>query len=211
MSDMDLMGMIADERRRLADLVESLTPAQLATRSLCDAWTVKEVVGHLVAAVAAANGPALLLLVRSGFNIHRANARLAARMAHRPAGELAGMLRAHAENPFRPPIVGHAGQLTDLQVHGQDIRRPLGLPHDLRGDRLRVSLDFLVGGRAVGFVPRRRPAGLRFEATDLDWASGTGPLVRGTGEALMLGLTGRHAALGDLSGDGVAELRTRVS
>ena len=118
--------MIADERRRIADLVESLDSEQLQTRSLCDAWSVKEVVGHLVAAVAASNLSALPLLVRSGFNIHKANARLATVMAGRPAGELAAMLRAHAENPFRPPVVGYPGQLTDLQVHRQDIRRPLG-------------------------------------------------------------------------------------
>jgi uncharacterized protein (TIGR03083 family) len=207
---MDVMGMIADERRRVADLVDSLDSAQLRARSLCDAWTVKEVVGHLVAAVAASNSSVLRLLVRSGFNIHKANARLATLMATRPAAELAATLRAHAEDPFRPPVVGYAGQLTDLQIHGQDIRRPLGLPHDLQPDRLRVSLDFLVGGRAVGFVPKRRPVGLRFEATDLDWAWGGGPLVRGTAEAVMLALTGRRAVIAELTGDGVVELRSRI-
>jgi uncharacterized protein (TIGR03083 family) len=204
------MGMIADERRRVAELVDSLDPDQLRTRSLCDAWSVKEVVGHLVAAVAAPKSSALKLLVRSGFNIHEANARLATQMATRPAGELAATLRAHAENTFRPPVVGYPGQLTDLQVHGQDIRRPLGLTHEFRQDRLRVSLDFLVGGRAVGFVPKHRPAGLRFEATDLDWAWGSGPLVSGTAEAVMLALTGRRVVLAELDGDGVAELHGRI-
>jgi uncharacterized protein (TIGR03083 family) len=195
--------MIADERRRLADLVDSLDDDQLRTPSLCGEWSVKQVVGHLVAAVAAPTSTTLLLVVRSGFRIHRANARLASWMAERPAGELAALLREHAENPFKPPIVGYPGQLTDLQVHGQDIRRPLGLPHDLRPDRLRVSLDFLVGGRAVGFVPKHLPKGLRFETTDLDWSWGQGPLVRGSAEAVMLALTGRTAALTELSGDGV--------
>ncbi|MEU4623398.1 maleylpyruvate isomerase family mycothiol-dependent enzyme [Actinoplanes sp. NPDC023801] len=203
---MDVTGMIADERRRMADLVDSLDDRQLSTPSLCGAWSVKEVVGHLVAAVAAPASATLLVLVRSGFRIHRANARLATRMAARPAGELAALLREHAENPFRPPIVGYPGQLTDLQVHGQDIRRPLGLPHDLRPDRLRVSLDFLVGGRAVGFVPKNRLKGLRFEATDLGWAWGGGRLVRGPAEAVMLALTGRRAALAELSGDGLESL-----
>ncbi len=73
-----------------------------------------------------------------------------------------------------------------------------------------MSLDFLVGGRAVGFVPKSRPAGLRFEATDLDWAWGSGPAVRGTAEALMLALTGRRVALDELQGDGVATLRSRL-
>ncbi|GAA4607978.1 uncharacterized protein (TIGR03083 family) [Actinoplanes octamycinicus] len=207
---MDVREMIAEERRRTADLVESLDTEQLRTPSLCGAWTVKQVMGHLVAAVAGANGSAFLLLVRNGFRLHRANAQLAAKMAERPAGELAAMLREHAEDPFCPPIVGYPGQLTDLQVHGQDIRRPLGLPHDLRPDRLRVSLDFLVGGRAVGFVPRRRPAGLRFEATDVGWSWGSGPAVRGPAEAVMLALTGRRVALAELSGDGVAEFARRI-
>lgn len=202
--------MIADERRRLADLVESLNAEQLRTRSLCEAWSVKEVVGHLVATVASSRVSVLLLLVRSGFNIHVANARLAALMAEHPAHELATMLRAHAENPFCPPVVGYRGQLTELQIHGQDIRRPLGIPHELRSDRLHVSLDFLVGGRALGFVPKSRPAGLRFEATDLEWSWGSGPLIRGTAEAVMLALTGRRTALADLSGAGTSALDRRI-
>jgi uncharacterized protein (TIGR03083 family) len=202
--------MIADERCRVADLVDSLNPQQLDAPSLCGQWTVKQVAGHLFAAVAAPRWLFVPLMVRSGFNIHKANARLAQKMAGRPAADLAAGLRANAENRFRPPIVGYPGQLTDLQVHGQDMRRPLGLPHGLRPDRLRVSLDFLVSGRAPGFVPKRRPAGLRFAATDLDWAWGTGPVVRGTGEALTLALTGRTGVLAELEGDGVAVLRDRL-
>jgi uncharacterized protein (TIGR03083 family) len=207
---MDIMAMIAAERRRVADLIGSLSAAQLDTPSLCGSWTVKEVAGHLVAAVASPARLVVSSLVRSGFDIHRANARLARLVADRPAGDLAAELRANADKAFRPPIVGFPGQLTDLQVHGQDMRRPLGLPDGLQGDRLRVSLDFLVGGRAVGFVPKRRPAGLRFEATDLDWAWGSGPVVRGTAEALLLGLTGRAVVLPELDGDGVGVLRQRV-
>ncbi|MEV0902525.1 maleylpyruvate isomerase family mycothiol-dependent enzyme [Actinoplanes sp. NPDC049802] len=207
---MSITGMIADERRRLADLTDALTPGQLSVPSLCAAWTVKEVVGHLVAVVAVSHTAALRQLVRSGFNPHRANARLATATAARPARELAAMLRAHAENPFRPPVVGYPGALTDLQVHSLDIRRPLGLPGELRPERLRISLDFLVGGRAVGFAPRGRTAGLRFEATDLDWAWGDGPAVRGTAEAVMLALAGRRAALADLDGPGTAALGRRL-
>ncbi len=203
--------MIAAERRAIADLVDSLSPEQLDMPSLCGSWTVRHVAGHLVAAIAAPGRLLLSMTVRSGFDIHKANARLARVMADRPAGDLAATLRANAENPFRPPIVGYPGQLTDLQVHGQDMRRPLGLPHRLRPERLRVSLDFLVGGRAVGFVPKGRPAGLRFEATDLDWAWGSGPAVRGTAEAVMLALTGRPVALAELDGDGVATLGSRLT
>jgi uncharacterized protein (TIGR03083 family) len=207
----DIHPAIADERRRVADLVDSLTPQQLETPSLCGRWTVRQVAGHLLAAISKPPTPLLPLIARSGFNIHKANARLAELMAQRSPAELARGLRDNADNPFRPPIVGYPGQLTDLQVHGQDMRRPLGLPHGLRLERLRVSLDFLVGGRAVGFTPRRRVAGLRFEAADVDWSAGSGPVVTGPAEALMLAMTGRGVALTELDGPGVPILRNRLS
>jgi uncharacterized protein (TIGR03083 family) len=206
----EILEMIADERRRFADLVESLTEDQLAAPSLCGAWTTKQVAGHLVAVVTASHVTAFRLMLTSGFRIHRANAELAVLTAQRPAAELARLLREHATDPFRPPIVGYPGALTDLQVHAQDIRRPLGLPHDPHPDRLRVSLDFLTRGRAVGFTPKARPAGLRFEASDVGWAWGEGPAVRGTGEAVMLALAGRAVALNGLAGDGVEVLRDRL-
>jgi len=208
---MEVHAAIADERRRVADLLDSLSPAQLAVPSLCGSWTVQQVAGHLLAAVAAPGGAALpRAIMRSGFRLHRANALLAAMVADRPAAELARELRANADNRFRPPVVGYPGQLTDLQVHGQDMRRPLGLPHGLRLDRLRVSLDFLTGGRAWGFTPRRRLAGLRFEATDLDWRWGEGPLLAGPAEALMMAMTGRGVALSELDGPGVRPLAARL-
>lgn len=203
--------MIAAERRQLADFVDSLDPDQLDTPSLCGAWTVKEVVAHLVSPFAASPSSLLPLTLRSGFNLHEANARLARMIARQPVGELTAVLRKNAENPFRPPVVGHFGQLTDLQVHGQDIRRPLGLPHDLRRERLRVSLDFLVSPRSVAFGRKRRRVGLRFETTDQDWAWGSGPVVRGTAEALLLALTGRVVVLPELDGDGVPVLRRRLT
>ncbi|MCY1141972.1 maleylpyruvate isomerase family mycothiol-dependent enzyme [Actinoplanes sp. Pm04-4] len=202
---------IAGERRRVADLVESLTPAQLDTPSLCGDWTVRQVAGHLVAAVETPPGATLRAMLRSGFRLHRANSLLAVAVAGQTPAALAGTLRRKAFDDFRPPIVGYPGQLTDLQVHGQDMRRPLGLPHGLVLDHLRMSLDFLTGGRAPGFTPRRRPAGMRFEATDLDWAYGEGALVSGPAEALMMALTGRAVVLGELDGPGVRVLAGRIT
>jgi uncharacterized protein (TIGR03083 family) len=200
---------IADERRRIADLLETLSPAQLDVPSLCGDWTVKQVAAHLFAAATPPDGSALRALLRSGLRLHRANAQLAIDLARRPAGELADGLR-RATTEFRPPIVGYPGQLTDLQVHGQDIRRPLGLPHGLALDRLRTSLTFLTSRRAIGFTPRRRLTGLRFEATDLHWAWGTGPTVAGPADALLLAMTGRPVALGELDGTGVRVLAARL-
>ena len=99
--------------------------------------------------------------------------------------------------------------LTDLTVHGQDIRRPLGLSRTFEADRQRAVLDFLTSTKARwGFTPRDRSwDGLRWEATDLDWSSGSGRPVCGPAEAIMLLLTGRPVALADVTGEGVQQLR----
>src|ERR1700731_3071024 len=46
-----VFGAVADERRRLADLLGGLDAAQLATPSLCAGWDVKTVAAHVVSTV----------------------------------------------------------------------------------------------------------------------------------------------------------------
>ena len=45
----------AQERRRIADLIDDLDEAQLATPSLCAGWDVKTVCAHLVSFLAEGN------------------------------------------------------------------------------------------------------------------------------------------------------------
>ena len=56
----------------------------------------------------------------------------------------------------------------------------------------------------------RRIRGLRLQATDVDWAHGRGPEVTGPGEALLMAMSGRPAALADLSGPGLGTLAERL-
>jgi len=59
--------------------------------------------------------------------------------------------------------------------------------------------------------PRRRYScgGLTLKATDTAWSTSSGPEVSGPALSLLLAMTGRKAALEDLSGDGVAMLAAR--
>jgi hypothetical protein len=50
---------------------------------------------------------------------------------------------------------------------------------------------------------------VRLVATDVDWTYGNGPEVRGSGEAVLMAMAGRRAALGDLDGPGKAKLAHR--
>jgi uncharacterized protein (TIGR03083 family) len=96
--------------------------------------------------------------------------------------------------------------VVDQLVHRQDVRRPLGLGTDLPEEQLLGALS--VAPTAAGFVKaNKRSKGLRFEATDADWSWGDGPVVRGTGEAILLALTGRPAGRAELTGVGPAHPR----
>ena len=55
-----------------------------------------------------------------------------------------------------------------------------------------------------------RARGVRLVASDVDWSHGTGPEVRGTGEALLMAMAGRLAALDDLDGAGKAKLARHI-
>ena len=98
--------------------------------------------------------------------------------------------------------------LSDTMVHAQDIRRPLGKLREIPPDRLRTVLDHMKGDAHLG--NKKRIAGLQLSATDMTWTEGDGLMVRGPGEALLMGMCGRKAALDDLSGDGLDTLRTRA-
>jgi hypothetical protein len=68
--------------------------------------------------------------------------------------------------------------LGEVVVHGEDIRRPLGLVHRSREAALVALADswkksnLLIGAK-------RRVAGLRLRATDANWVHGDGPEVTG--------------------------------
>jgi uncharacterized protein (TIGR03083 family) len=206
---MDVHSRTAANRRLLADFFDSLDPNQLSTRSLCDAWTVREVLAHLVMPFAGGMGSFLLHIVRARGSINGASERVAAELALRPIRELTALLRANADQHGKAPGVGPMGQMTDGCVHLRDCARPLGLPDDVGVEDWRMVLEWLPSG-VPGLAPKRRFAGLSLSATDQDWTWGSGPEVAGRSEALGMAMTGRRVALDDLHGAGVELLRQRL-
>ena len=211
MTPVDTFAQIADERRGLAALASALTEEQRAAPSLCSGWSVHDVVAHLVVPLQVGIPRFLVAVLASRGDFDRANDRLTRRQARRPVGELTEVLRRKADSRFTPPGSGPEAPLTDLLVHGLDIRWPLGLPREVPEERVRTSLTFLTSAPAGGLVRRGTLEGLRFEADDVDWAHGSGPTVSGSAEALLLAMTGRTTALDHLGGDGVPTLRSRVA
>ena len=206
---MDIQARTAANRRLLADFFDGLDEDQLETRSLCDAWTVREVLGHLVMPLTGSLGGFLLQVVRARGSINRASEAVARHHARRPLSELTRLLRDRADEHGTAPGVGPMGQMTDGCVHLRDCARPLGLSDDVCINDWRMVLDWLPAG-VPGLVPKGRLAGLRLVATDQEWSWGAGEEVTGASEALAMAMSGRAVALNDLRGSGVGLLQQRL-
>lgn len=209
MSRRDLWSAAHTERGALADDLETLDRAQWAQHSLCGHWTVEEVVAHLTAAASIGRLRWLtsVLGARFDFDLHN----------ERRLTEHQGASPAETLQRFRHVITsttaasGHTpAWLGEVIVHAQDIRRPLGIERTPSIDavtqvaRFYARRDFTVASHSA-------IENLRLEATDGAFATGDGPLVKGTTVALTMAMAGRGAYCDDLEGDGVATLRDRCT
>ncbi len=201
----EILAATTTMRLQTADWLDTLTDSQLDAPSLCEAWRVRDVAGHLAAALTVGMGTLLWETARAGFKPHGANVVIGRRCGEQHP---ARTLREHAGDRLDLPIVGVHGQLTDLQVHNADMRVPLGAPWSPDPRWAAESLRFLEGG-APGFVPKRRVGGLRVVADDADVAWGEGAELRGSAYDLVLGLCERVSAFDRLTGAGVEVLRAR--
>ena len=202
------MQMARDEREELAALLEGLTPEQWDSPTLCDLWRVRDVAVHTVSYDEL--GPAALVgrFLKGRLSVDRINALGVAEFADRAPEQIAAFVRGHLEP--RGLATGFGGMIAvaDGMIHQQDIRRVLGISRTIDPERLRAVLDFARYAPLIRGAWRAR--GVRLVATDLDWAHGRGPEVRGTGEALLMAMAGRRAALSDLEGPGKAKLAQHI-
>lgn len=200
---------VAHERRQIADLVDDLDDAQLATPSLCAGWDIKTVAAHLVSVFADSFWVFMGTALRRG-SMGRAIDELARQRAELPAAEIAATLRRCADHPLSPPLFGPLDPLADILVHGGDVRIPLDLPFEPNPELAALALDFLTGPWPFGFVPLGRLRGVSLRGTDIDRAWGSGAEVHGPAAALMMVITGRTALLHMLNGPGLSILQGRL-
>jgi len=199
--------MARDERVEFASFLEGLTPEQWARPTLCDKWRVREVAIHTVSYDELSTAGLVRRFLKGRLSTDRINAVGVADYADRTPEQIVAMIRANFEPHGLTGGFGGRIALTDGMIHQQDIRRSLGMPRTIDPERLHTALDF------ARFAPTIRGAwrarGIRLRATDIDWAYGNGPEVRGSGEALLMAMAGRRAALDDLDGPDKAKLAQR--
>jgi uncharacterized protein (TIGR03083 family) len=195
------------ERSDLADTLGALTPEQWAAASWCEGWTVQDTTGHVVAAAEQTFPNFYKELVQAGLRFNVFTVRGAKRNAAAGPQELVRRLQARITTTNHPPAPVMA-MLGEIVVHGEDIRRPLGLKHPSPEAALVAVADSWKNSNLL-IGAKRRIGGLRLRATDSDWHHGDGPEVVGPLQSLVLAMTGRKGSHQDLSGDGLEVLATR--
>jgi uncharacterized protein (TIGR03083 family) len=211
---MDYDQMRLEELSAISQCLHELSLPEWDEPSLCEGWRVRDVVGHMCVGYTTPLPTMITKVARRGFNVPRASLEesIAFASAQSPDQILGTFDRIHRENLKRgiAKMIKPTEGLVDHLIHHQDIRRPLNRPRPMPEDRLRAALQ--ATPELGGFVgAKKRVKDLQLIATDVDWTHGTGPQVIGTGEAILLVASGRPVALGELSGEGVETLRTRLA
>lgn len=201
----DIWRTVHAERRRLAADLAGLSDEQWGTPSLCPGWDVHDVLAHLVDTARTGRLTFLRDMLRARFDFDRANENGIARERREDPQETLEALRGAASLRRTPPA-NLATRLVEAIVHGEDIRRPLGIDgvypqpsvaHAL-GHQLRTPVS-LGGGR-------ERAAGLRLVARGTGEAWGTGDDVEADAVDLLLAVSGRPVDRDRLGGDGAVRL-----
>jgi uncharacterized protein (TIGR03083 family) len=193
------------ERAALIDDLERLDDHRWAVPSLCPGWTVHDVVAHLVDTARTTRLGFLVGMARTRFDFDRLNTRGVERERRASPRATLEELRRVASRTSGPPAPLDT-RLVEEVVHGEDIRRPLGLARSypvetvVRALRLQARTPASFGG-AKEIVAR-----VRLTATDADVSIGAGPDVTGSALSLLLAVSGRREALQDLDGPGVGTL-----
>ncbi|GAB3566958.1 maleylpyruvate isomerase family mycothiol-dependent enzyme [Amycolatopsis endophytica] len=203
----DLWPLVHAERAALADDLSRLDDQRWGTPSLCSGLTVREVLAHLTASASLTPVRWLAGVIRCRFDFDKQVALQIARHLGDSPGDTFARFRGVLTSRTKPPLPVIA-LLGETVVHGEDIRRPLGVSRAYPPEVLARVAGYYAGTDLV-VVAKGRINGLRLVATDGAFTSGDGPLVSGSTLALIMAMTGRGAYCDELDGDGVALLRGR--
>lgn len=203
----DVWPLIHVERSACAETVAGLTEEQLSTPSLCSQWTVRELVGHMIASGEKTQGSFVADFAKAGFRFPVMVGRDAKRLGVGGAASLSSRLAKGATTTNHPPGPVEA-MLGEIVIHGEDMRRPLGIERQVPEAALIGVADFYKKSNLI-VGAKKRMAGVRAKATDADWSNGDGPEVSGPLLSIIMAMTGRRSGLDQLSGEGLGILSQR--
>ena len=201
----DVWPIVHSERAALVDDLASLDDDLWDRPSLCPGWSVHDVAAHLVKNAKTTRLGIVRDMVRARFDFDRQNDQGIERERGATPGETLARLRDVVPRRSTPPAPLDS-RLVEEVVHGEDIRKPLGIKHEYAPEAVVRSLRYQARTSTSVGGAKQRVAGIRLRATDADVSIGDGPEVVGPALALLLAISGRKAALTELAGPGVAAL-----
>jgi uncharacterized protein (TIGR03083 family) len=203
----DIWPLVHAERAALAADLAELTDQQWVTPSLCTGLTVREVLAHLTAGASLNSVRWLAGVIRCRFDFDKQVAMRLAEQLGTTAAESLDRFRHRVTSTTKPPLPTMA-MLGESIVHGEDIRKPLGIHRDYPIETITRVAEYYQSSDLV-VLAKGRIGGLRLLANDGPFTTGSGPLVSGTTLALTMAMTGRTTYCDELEGDGVATLHDR--
>lgn len=201
----DVWPLVHAERAALITDLAALSDEAWSTPSLCDGWTVHDVAAHLVSTARTTRLSFVAGMIRAGFDFDRQNAACVARERGTTPGETLARLREVATRRSTPPAPLDT-RLVEEILHGEDIRRPLGLTRAYPLEAVVRALSRQARMPASMGGSKDLVAKIHLTATDADLSLGEGPEVRGPALSLLMAVTGRAVALPELTGPGVHTL-----
>jgi uncharacterized protein (TIGR03083 family) len=195
----DIRAAVAGERTDLAALLTDLPAEDWDKPTLCAGWRVRELVAHITMPYRLSMPRFVLGMIKARGNFDR----LADRQARRDAAELSAVeltecLRQNINHPWKPPGGGYQGALSHDVIHGLDITVALGIDREVPAERMHYILDSMNPRQLKYFGVDL--TGIQLRATDLDWTYGTGDVLTGKAQDLLLVLCGRTLPPGHLTG-----------
>lgn len=208
LSNRQVWQLVHAERRRLIEDLQALEERQWSTASLCPGWSVHDVVAHLVDTARTGRVGFVASMIRSRGNFNEANERGVGRYRAANPGQTLELFRQSMGLQLTPPA-HRATRLVEAIVHGEDIRRPLGIEGDYPRHAVTEAINYQLRTPVAFGGGRERARGLCLLDAESQHSWGHGRQVRGSGIDLLMALSGRPVERGLLRGSGVGQLTQR--
>lgn len=192
---------VHDDRRALFIQLQNVSPENWELPTGCAGWNVHDVLAHVVDTAKTSRLIFVREMLMTGFNFDAANER--------------GLMREKQENPLltlaefgntleltlTPPAAIET-RLVEAYVHGEDIRRALGIKQEYPAEQVALALDYQLHTTVKFGGGRERAAGFRLQSADNSNSWGSGVAVEGSSLSLLLAVSGRHIAPEEVNGPG---------
>jgi uncharacterized protein (TIGR03083 family) len=197
------------ERRQLIADLSGLRQEHWLVPSLCPGWSVHDVLAHLVDTARTSRLTFARDLIAARMDFDRANQQGIARNKRPDPRDTLQAFQAVAGFTRTPPA-RLATRLVEAIVHGEDIRRPLGIAGRYPGAAVAEALTYQLRTPVSFGGGRERAAGLRLIDRETGTAWGVGEAVEANALDLLLAISGRPVDCESLEGSGASRLAGRL-